>query len=76
MNTDRSTMQNAIGGVRASQLIAVAAKLRLADHLATGPKSVRDLAQATGSQEDSLYRVLRTLAAWGYLRSTTVVVSA
>ena len=65
MNNDRSTIQHAIGGFRLSQLISVVARLRVADRLTTGPKTVGELAQATGSHEDSLYRVLRTLAGLG-----------
>jgi trans-aconitate methyltransferase len=48
-----------------TQLVHVAAKLRIADHLASGPKPVAELAAASGSHADSLYRVLRTLAGYG-----------
>jgi hypothetical protein len=48
-----------------TQLIHVAAKLRIADHLASGPKPVAELAAASGAHADSLYRVLRTLAGYG-----------
>jgi trans-aconitate methyltransferase len=48
-----------------TQLVYVAAKLRLADHLASGPKPVSELAAASGSHADSLYRVLRALAGFG-----------
>ena len=61
----RSAMQTMLGGYRVSQMIAVAAKLRVADHLKDGPKTVRDLARATDSCEDALYRLLRTLACMG-----------
>ena len=65
MDPIRSALQQSIGGFRVSQLIFVAAKLRVADHLAAGPASVRDLARATGAHDDALYRVLRTLAGFG-----------
>jgi hypothetical protein len=39
--------------------------LEIADHLAGGTRSVEELAEVTGSQPDSLYRVLRTAAAFG-----------
>jgi O-methyltransferase domain len=48
-----------------TQLVHVAAKLRIADHLASGPKPVAELAAASGSHADSLYRVLRALAGYG-----------
>ena len=54
-----------IGGYRLSGLIALAAKLRVADHLATGPKTAGELALLTSCGEDSLYRALRALASWG-----------
>lgn len=48
-----------------TQLLYVAAKLRIADHLASGPRPVAELAKASGSHGDSLYRVLRALAGYG-----------
>ena len=48
-----------------SMAISVVAKLRVADLLADGPKSVADLATRTNSHAPSLYRVLRALAAVG-----------
>jgi hypothetical protein len=61
----RTAMQKMLGGFRVSQMIAVAARLGVADHLKDGPKTVRDLAEATGTHEGALYRVLRTLACIG-----------
>jgi len=52
-------------GYIASAALYAAAKLRLADHLADGPRGVADLARATGANEDALYRVLRLLASVG-----------
>jgi len=65
MNEARSTLQQAIIGFRLSQMISVAAKLRLADLVRERPLSVRDLAEATRTHEDSLYRLLRALASYG-----------
>ena len=48
-----------------TQLLYVAAKLRIADHLASGPRPVAELAAASGSHADSLYRILRALAGFG-----------
>lgn len=52
-------------GAFLSQAIYVAAKLGIADLLADGPKTAQHLAEKTGSDERSLYRVLRTLASVG-----------
>ncbi|HEX7288574.1 MAG TPA: methyltransferase [Candidatus Angelobacter sp.] len=52
-------------GYIASISIYIAANLGIADLLAGGPKPVSDLAAATGSHEDRLYRVLRALASVG-----------
>jgi hypothetical protein len=48
-----------------SMALSVVAKLRIADLLADGPKTVADLASRTATQATSLYRILRTLAAEG-----------
>lgn len=61
----RAALLNMIRGFRVSQMIAVVAKLRIADHLTDGSKTVSDLARVTGSHEDSLYRLLRALASIG-----------
>ncbi|MBX3365186.1 MAG: methyltransferase domain-containing protein [Phycisphaeraceae bacterium] len=52
-------------GMWVSQALAAAANLGVADHLARGPLPVRDLAQATGADERSLYRLLRALSSKG-----------
>jgi hypothetical protein len=52
-------------GYQLTQIIHVAAKLRIADHLKDGPVAVRELATLTDSHEDSLYRLLRALAGMG-----------
>jgi hypothetical protein len=50
-----------------SQIVYVAAKLSLADHLANGPKSADEIAGETGTHAPSLYRLMRTLASLGIL---------
>jgi O-methyltransferase domain len=52
-------------GYMASISMYIAAKLRIADLLAGGPRPVRELAAATSTNEDRLYRVLRLLASVG-----------
>jgi hypothetical protein len=73
MSTDTTSSQNPpdaalvqlIFGKCISMAISVAAKLRVADLLADGPKTLADLANATETHAPSLYRILRTLAAAG-----------
>ena len=54
-----------IDGFCITQMIAVAAKLGIADLLAVEPKSANELADATGTHPPSLYRLLRGLASLG-----------
>ena len=61
----REGMAALINGYQTSQMLHVAAKLRIADLLKDGPRSTADLAAAAGAQEDALYRVMRTLASLG-----------
>jgi hypothetical protein len=51
-----------ITGIVFTHAIHVAAELKLADHVADGPRSAEDLAGVTGTDSNSLYRLLRTLA--------------
>jgi hypothetical protein len=55
------------GGYRASQLVLLAVRLKIADHLAGEPRSADDLAARTGTLRDPLYRVLRGMAGLGLL---------
>jgi SAM-dependent methyltransferase len=57
-----------IWGTHISRAVYVVAELGIADLLADRPMSAAQLAQATGTHERSLYRVLRLLAALGVLR--------
>jgi hypothetical protein len=54
----RADMQKMIGAFRVSQMIAGAARLRLADHLVGGPHAVHDLARLTGTHEESTLLVV------------------
>jgi DNA-binding transcriptional ArsR family regulator len=54
-----------IVGYRVPRAIYVAAKFRIADRLADGPRSAEDLAAAAGVAPRSLYRVLSPLAGSG-----------
>ena len=54
-----------VNGYQITQAIHVAATLGIADLLKVGAREVDALAAATGTHSDSLYRVLRALAAVG-----------
>ncbi len=54
-----------ITGYWISQAIYAAAKFDLAGHLKEGPKSVEELAKATSTNSEALYRLLRALASVG-----------
>ena len=54
-----------IAGGWITQAVGVAAELGIADLLADGPKLSTELAQATGSHPQALYRLLRALASIG-----------
>ncbi|HBB35073.1 MAG TPA: methyltransferase [Cyanobacteria bacterium UBA8803] len=59
------TLLQLICGKWVSQAIYVAAKLGIADLLKEGAKSSEELANSTGVDSQSLYRVLRALASMG-----------
>lgn len=61
----RDLLRDRIMGFRMTQMIHVAAKLRLADRLAAGPRSAADLAGAVGAEPQALRRLLRALASLG-----------
>jgi hypothetical protein len=54
-----------------SQFICTAASMRLADHLADGPRSASELTAATGANTRALHRFMRTLASLGILTQDT-----
>lgn len=56
-----------IMGFRTTQLLYVAARLRLADRLQDGPRAARDLAPLVGAEPRALHRLMRALAALGLL---------
>ncbi len=58
-------------GHRPAACINVAAKLKIADLLANGPKPVSELAGATRMNEDALHRVLRAIASLGVFREVS-----
>jgi hypothetical protein len=66
---DRPTMAllGMIHGYWISQVVRAAADLRLADHLADGPRSAQDVAGLESSDPHATYRLMRTCAALGLL---------
>ena len=58
-------------GYQVSQALHVAAALGIADLLAAGPQASGDLAQATATHPEALYRVLRALASVGVFHEDT-----
>jgi hypothetical protein len=58
-------LRRLVDGFQVTQAIHVAATLGIPDLLAAGPRTSEDLAAATGSDERSLYRLLRALASIG-----------
>lgn len=60
-----------IFGKNVSMALAIVARLRIADSLGEGPKTVDDLAAETGTHSPSLRRVLRTLASVGVFAEWT-----
>ncbi|HEY4017746.1 MAG TPA: methyltransferase [Pseudonocardiaceae bacterium] len=58
-----------LGAFQISQALYVVAKLGLATALADGPRSIEDLAAATGATPDAAERIIRTLAPLGLFRT-------
>lgn len=54
-----------------SRMVCAAARLGIADALASGERSVEDLAMVCAADRDSLYRFLRALAIFGITSETT-----
>src|SRR4051812_11671660 len=64
--TDRDDLSAMVTtGFRTSAALAVAADLALSDLLADGPRTITELATATGTDPGTLHRLLRALATVG-----------
>jgi hypothetical protein len=63
-----TTLQGLIMGKWLAQALGVAARLGVADHLGSGPRSCDDLARDVQADPDALHRVLRALASVGVFR--------
>jgi hypothetical protein len=64
-------LRNMIMGFRITQLVFVAAKLGLADHLRHGPQTPDRLAKLVGAEPGALARLLRALASLGVFAETS-----
>ena len=62
-----AALRRLVNGYQVSQAIHVAAALGIADLLAEGPRTSDELAEATRTNSDALYRLLRALASVGVL---------
>ena len=58
-----------------SRFVYTAANMRLADHLAGGPRSASELAAVTGANPRALHRFMRTLTSLGILTQDTATAS-
>src|SRR5919199_6252280 len=67
-DTPTDQLLQLINGYQVSQAIHVASVLKIANLLRDGPRTVDDLAADADVQVDSLYRLLRALAAVGVFR--------
>ncbi|HEX6223110.1 MAG TPA: methyltransferase [Chryseolinea sp.] len=64
-NSVASSLRELIMGFRNTQLISVAAKLNLAEHLKSGPKTAEELSEITHTNPAGLHRLLRALTSLG-----------
>ncbi len=56
------SLMGLVTGSWVAQAVSVAAHLKIADHLAYGPRSADDLAAAVGAHAPTLHRLLRALS--------------
>lgn len=70
MNPDRLELMQMTIGYWVSKSIYCAARLKIADQLAQGPRTTAQLAAGAGCHEESLHRLLRALASLGIFRET------
>ncbi len=64
------TIMDILAHGQLSQAIYIVAKLRIADYLKNGPKTIKEIAEQSKTHPDSLYRLLRMLASVGIFTET------
>ncbi|TDB89484.1 methyltransferase [Actinomadura sp. 7K534] len=62
------SMVGLLTGGWVAQAVSVAARLKIADHLARGPRSAADIAAAVGADAPTLHRLLRALSDVGVVQ--------
>jgi hypothetical protein len=67
MTSPGSRVLDMAHGAASTHILGALARLEIADHLAAGPRTVSDLAAATGTEPDLLDRLLRAAVALGVL---------
>lgn len=70
MDNQVSGLQDVVYGFMPAQILHVGARLGIADELAGGPRSLTDLAEATGTHAPSLRRLLHGLTCLNVLTET------
>jgi len=70
LSTPAADLLRLVNGHQVARAIQVAAELRIADSLGEGARDVGDLARESGTEEASLYRLLRALASVGVLHES------
>ena len=65
--SERAALQSMLFGYFPAQVLHVAVRLELAEHLADGPRSAAWLARVTGCEPGALTRLLRALIVIGVL---------
>ncbi len=68
--TAAATMLSLLGGIHISRALHAVAELGIADLLADGPMTTRQLAHATATHEPTLHRIMRLLTAVGVFEET------
>jgi hypothetical protein len=65
MDQAQQQVSQLIGGFWAAQVACAASALSLPDHLASGPKTAEELAQAAGAHARSVHRLMRAMVSLG-----------
>jgi SAM-dependent methyltransferase len=63
--TPEARLWDLLRGALGTRALGIVADLRIAEHLAEGPRPVAELARETGADPDALHRILRALASEG-----------
>lgn len=67
---ERENLLDLLAGEWVARGVYAATQLEISDHLEKGPKSVEELAALTGTNRNSLYRLLTLLVSFGFFDET------